>query len=430
MDTARVKALLDFENREGLFPAVHSAMKFSILALGQNTAAAQFAFFLSDPPHRRDSRRRFTLAAREIALINPNTHTTPIFRSRVDADLTRKIYERVPISIEERKKTTGNPWQIEFATMFHMSNDSALFRTNRQLKEVGAKRDGIAWLVPERGASVRDVEPGRYLPLYEAKMSDFYDHRAASYEERGDDRGYRVLPVTSNEQHQDANFEPVPFYFVPEREVYERLRSIGWNHRWLLGFKNVTSPTNERTFICSLVPCWGVGNSMPLIFPGKGSSNELPACLIANFSSLVFDYFCRQKVGGVNLNFFYVQQFPVFPPGAYLLADLQFIVSRVLELTYTSHSMRSFAEDLGYSGPPFPWKEERRALLRAELDAKIAKMYCLERDQLRYILDPEDVMGKGYPSETFRVLKKNDIAKYGEYRTARLVLDAWDQMER
>jgi hypothetical protein len=83
--------------------------------------------------------------------------------------------------------------------------------------------------------------------------------------------------------------------------------------------------------------------------------------------------------------------------------------------------------DLGFTGPPFGWDEDRRALIRAELDARIARLYGLTRDQLRYILDPEDVMGKGYPSETFRVLKQKEIAKYGDYRTARLVLAAWDR---
>jgi hypothetical protein len=107
---------------------------------------------------------------------------------------------------------------------------------------------------------------------------------------------------------------------------------------------------------------------------------------------------------------------------------LDFIVPRVLELTYTSHSMAPFACDLGYEGPPFGWDEDRRALLRAELDALYAKAYGLTRDELRYILDPEDVMGKGYPSETFRVLKYNEIANFGDYRTARLVLDAWDRL--
>jgi hypothetical protein len=100
-----------------------------------------------------------------------------------------------------------------------------------------------------------------------------------------------------------------------------------------------------------------------------------------------------------------------------------------LELTYTSHSLAPFARDLGYDGPPFAWDEDRRALLRAELDAFYARAYGLDRDELRYILDPADVKGPDYPSETFRVLKEKEIRQHGEYRTRRLVLEAWDRME-
>lgn len=107
-------------------------------------------------------------------------------------------------------------------------------------------------------------------------------------------------------------------------------------------------------------------------------------------------------------------------------APFAFIVPRVLELSYTSHAMAPFARDLGHHGPPFGWDEDRRALLRAELDAWYALAYGLSRDELRYVLDPKDVMGAGYPSETFRVLQKNELARHGEYRTRRLVLAAYD----
>lgn len=125
---------------------------------------------------------------------------------------------------------------------------------------------------------------------------------------------------------------------------------------------------------------------------------------------------------------FILKQLPILPPSAYDEAALAFIVPRVLELTYTSHSMTPFARDLGYEGPPFAWDEDRRAHLRAELDAWYALAYGLTRDELRYVLDPKDVMGEDYPSETFRVLQKNEIAKYGEYRTRRLVLAAYDEL--
>jgi hypothetical protein len=133
-------------------------------------------------------------------------------------------------------------------------------------------------------------------------------------------------------------------------------------------------------------------------------------------------------VGGVHLNFFLVKQFAVPSPDSFSGETVQFIHPRVLELTYTSHDLKPWAEDLGYDGPPFRFDPERRALLRAELDAYYAHLYGLSRDELRYILDPADLMGPDYPSETFRVLKTNEIRQFGEYRTQRLVLEAWDRL--
>ena len=101
------------------------------------------------------------------------------------------------------------------------------------------------------------------------------------------------------------------------------------------------------------------------------------------------------------------------PPSAYTDRDLDFIVPRVLELTYTAWDMQPFAQDLGYEGEPFRWDPERRAVLRAELDAYYAYLYGLSKKELRYILDPKDVMGEDYPCETFRVLKEREIKEHG-----------------
>lgn len=149
--------------------------------------------------------------------------------------------------------------------------------------------------------------------------------------------------------------------------------------------------------------------------------------LAANMNSVVFDYVARTKFNSLSLTYFYVKQFPALPPEDYSEWHRDSVIERVLELTYTSESMRPFAQDIGYDGPPFPWDPDRRARLRAELDAYYAHLYGLTRDELRYILDPADVMGEDYPSETFRVLKNNELKQYGEYRTRRLVLEAWDR---
>ncbi|HNB43984.1 MAG TPA: N-6 DNA methylase, partial [Burkholderiaceae bacterium] len=205
--------------------------------------------------------------------------------------------------------------------------------------------------------------------------------------------------------------------------------------RWLMGWRDITNATNERTVIASVMPRLGVGNKIPLFFPRSEVTASQAAALLGNMAAITLDFVARQKIGGTTLNYFYLKQFPVLPPDRYTEAGLAFIVPRVLELTYTAHDLQAWGQDLAVydprpaaeQGQPFAWNSERRAQLRAELDAYYARLYGLTRDELRYILDPKDVMGTDYPSETFRVLKEGEIRAYGEYRTRRLVLEAWDQ---
>jgi hypothetical protein len=258
------------------------------------------------------------------------------------------------------------------------------------------------------------------VPLYEAKMFHQFDHRWATYTEDGNIRDL------NDEEKSDLNYQVVPRYWVGKKELENKLGDR-WNKDWLLSFRDVTNSTNERTAIFSLLPKVAVNHKAPILFINK-NNYALASCLFANLNSLILDFVARQKVGGTSLSFFILKQLPIIPPEAYTQEDITFISTRVLELVYTAWDMQPFAKDMGYDGEPFIWDEQRRALLRAELDAYYAKLYGLNRDELRYILDPADVYGEDFPSETFRVLKNNEMKKYGEYRTQKLVLEAWDRM--
>ena len=327
----------------------------------------------------------------DLALVNPNTLTCPTFRTDADAKLTKKIYKRVPVL--DNEKTGQNPWSISFMSMFHMSNDSGLFKTESNEKTV---------------------------PLYEAKMLHQFDHRWATYDFDGSTRD-----MTDSEK-ADPNCLPQPRYWVERSEVDDRL-SEKWQKDWLISFRDITNSTNERTAIFSLLPKVAIGNNAPILFPATDDARKI-CCLLANFTSLTFDFVARHKVGGTHMNFFIVKQLPVLPPETYSQHDINFIAPRVLELVYTTWNIQPFAQDMDYTGSPFTWDPDRRSQIRAELDAYYAYLYGLTREELRYILDPSDVYGPDFPSETFRVLKNNDIKKYGEYRTQRLVLEAWDQL--
>lgn len=425
----RLASLYDFENREKIFPGIDSRIKFCLLTIGaaegqgeqdeqneQNEQKnAEFAFFLTDAGQLEERDRRFALTGRDFAAINPNTGTCPVFRSRRDAALTRAVYARVPVLIREARdgEPEANPWGVVLRQgLFNMTSDSHLFE-------------------PSGG-------PG-FLPLYEAKMIHQFDHRWAGYVA---EVGEPVCCDVPEERKNDPGFAVVPRYWVSEREVLERLaRATGLDPeaddaelrarcpRWLMGWRDICRATDERTVIASVLPRAGVGDTLLLMFPGH-CRHFLYAGLLADQNSLVHDFIARQKIGGTHLKYHVKKQICVLPPDAYASSDVAFILPRVLELTYTSHALRPWAEDIcpEYSGGPFPFDPDRRAVLRAELDAYYARLYRLTRDDLRYILDPHDVTGPDYPSETFRVLRDGELARFGEYRTRRLVLEAWDRL--
>ena len=198
--------------------------------------------------------------------------------------------------------------------------------------------------------------------------------------------------------------------------------------RWLMGVRDITGSTNERTAVGGIFPKVGVGGTLIIRSPGARFSAKQVSVLCGLVSSLTFDFIARQKVGGTHLNVFVIQQLPVIPPEDFSDSEIDLISGYVAELTYTSNAMRPWAEDLGYTGAPFAFDPDRRAHLRAEIDAFFARKYGLTRDELRYVLDPHDIKGEHYPSETFRGLRDKEIKQFGEYRTQRLVLEAFDRM--
>jgi len=422
---AAVSSLYDFENRKLLFPGVDSREKFCLLSLAgeaMREPAARFAFFLLNSTDLEDAERVFTLSPEEIALINPNTGTLPIFRSRRDADLTAAIYRRMPVLWDEAKPD-GNPWRVAVKNLFNMTDDSDLFRTREALEADGWQLRGNIFA---RAGT-------RMLPLYEAKMIDFFNHRAADVvkSETAINRQNQPRYLTVEELQNPARFA-MPLHWIAEEGVIptrrngrdvkvsgvsRRLRDLEWDQGWLCGWCDVTAATNERTAIPAFLPRSAVGHSFPLMLPFVAPA--LAAALIAAQSSLVFDFVSRNKVGGEHMHVFTWKQLPVPEPGM-LEPHTRFVTPRILELVYTAYDMTPLARDLGDGDAPFVWDEDRRAQLRGELDAFFFCLYGIERDDVDYIMET-------FQTETGG-LKNNDIAKYGTYRTKDLVLDAYDRM--
>lgn len=416
LDSRALVLLYDFENRKLVFPDVDGRFKFCALVFGgsqRQTAAADFVFFAHQMEDLKAARRHIPLSAEDLALVNPNTRTCPIFRSRRDAELTKAIYRRVPVLIDHARREGGNPWGIRFVRMFDQTNDAELFHTREQLQKLGFKPDGNRWRQRKRV----------FLPLYEAKMVQAYDHRAASvvvdeanWVRQGQTRATTLV------QHQNPEFTVTPRWWVDEKCVSESLG--GDAAPAYLAYKDVTSPTNERTMIAAFIPHVAVVNSAPLVLLDDAVSYRARTCLLGNLNSFALDFVARQKVGGIHLNFFIVEQLPIFPPDAYgercpwnkRLTLERWISDRVLKLTCSADDMVPLAEAAGFDERIHKWKLDERAHLRAELDAAYFHLYGLSRDDAEYVLS------------TFTGTQRRDQSETGAYRTAELVLAEFDRL--
>lgn len=462
-DSGSLVSLYDFENREGLFPGVHRSYKFCLLTLraplttsppGQlATLPSDFVFFAHNIADLSDQQRHFQLSAQDIALINPNTRTCPIFRGKADAELTKYIYRRVPVLIDENDPEHGNPWGISFKQgLFNMTSDSHLFRSKEQLEAQGFELQGNHFV---KGGE-------RYLPLYEAKMIHHYNHRFGDYADLPEGSDSTQLPEIPNTSLKDSNYEPLPRYWVLETEV-EKITKL--NNGYLMGFRGITNTTNERCVIGTVIPLSAVGNSFP-IWQSQLKSQDIMR-FVSCMSSFACDFVARFKLGGTNFNFFIAQQLAVLSPETYThpvcLLLGKSLTACVLELLYTSYSLQPFALDCGYDGPPFIWDEERRFEIRCELDALNFHLYLGTEKEWRdseiaslrdtsspsghlttsplttYHLttSPSGHLATYFPTprhaveyimETFPIVKRKDLRDYGTYRTKRRILEIYDHM--
>ncbi|KRA33540.1 restriction endonuclease [Rhodanobacter sp. Root627] len=419
-----LESFFEFEN-EGFFPGAGQGhmLRFAlttIVGCAKKIPETRFLFQAKKLDHLRDSERVFSLSAEDIERVNPNTLTCPIFQSRYDAELTKRIYQRVPVLVRESRGDVPehNAWGVRFMAMFHMANDSHLFKTYEDLMQDGFELVGNQFV---QGSDC-------FLPLYESKMIQIYNHRNGDFSDSNHERTH-VLPKIPEERLENPKYLTLPYYWVAREEVVSKCLAAAWDKQWFFAWRRITDArASARTVIATIVPNSGVGDSLFLPLLKDFDDKRLYACFMANMGSLVFDYVARQKLGGLNLNYFTFKQLPFVDAQSYKDNDIEFISSRVAELTYNSVDQIDWASDLSLVGPPVEFDHAKRSVLQAELDAYFARIYGLTREEMQFILEPETVK-PGYPSETFSVLKRNEVREFGEYRTQRLVLEAWDKLE-
>ena len=413
----RLRALYDFENKKVFFPDVHASFKLCVLVASPSPVEdpARCAFYLHSVAELDDPERCFPLTAAAFARVNPNTGTAPIFRTRRDAQLTTAIYRRLPVLVNRSSGEEVKTWPVKYSTMFHMTNDSGLFRTREELEE----KEGAYPIGGNRFAS----SSGDWVPLYVGRMIHLFDHRAASVEVNAENLHNAALSGDiSAEQKADPAFVPTPQYWVPIREV-----SFPSGLDWTIAFRDIARATDARTMIAAAVPTVGLGNTAPAIFPEDVDNDQSnTTLLLANLGATVLDFVVRQKAQSTHLNWYIVEQLPVVPPSRYEAVSFgpktagKIVRGAVLELTYTARDMAPFARDMGYVDkagkvkPPFAWDEPRRLHLRAKLDAVFFHLYGVtDRDDIRYIYS------------TFPIVEREEKAVYGGvYRSCELCL-AW-----
>ena len=403
--TGRVGGLFDFENRKIFFKDVHASFKFCVLVFGgeeRRFDETECAFFLHGTDAIKDPERCFPLAPDDFARVNPNTGTAPVFRTRRDAEITRRIYERHPVLVDRSQREEHRVWPVRYKTMFHMANDSDHFRTAPELQAEGYYPvQGNRW---KRGNEI-------YVPLYEGKMVQAFDHRAASVVVNPENLNRTGQTETATlVQHLNPDWLPTIRFFVDATHS-----NVSPGRGYVLTYKRITAATNVRTMIAAMGPHAGYEvNANNILFPPE-SDMAAYYSVVSCLNSLPFDYIVRQKIQGVTLNWFIVEQLPVIAPRDYdrLFGDTtarDLVRDHVLRLTYTAHDMTPFARDLGYDGPPFTWDEKERRHLRARLDALYFQLYGFDRDDADYVLS------------TFPIVRREDEAAFGSYRTRDLVL--------
>ncbi len=424
VESGALVSLYDFENKEGYFPiaGINRFSLFTMVGKEIESTDYDFAFFLTNVTELYDPERHFTLTPEEIAMLNPNTRNCPIFKSKNDAKIAKSVYNSFPVLINESGGEAGNPWGVSFQTMFHMSNDSHLFRTREEMEEAGFVLDGNRL---EKGEEI-------WLPLYEAKMFHQYDHRFGTFE-GVTQKSRKGLPTPNKDQYIDPVYTNQPWYWINQENVIQK---TGLTTGYFISFRNITNiSTNRRTGIFSFIPYSGVAHSAPLMRI-DGALSKPSVLLFSNLNSFMYDFCLRQKIGGMNLTFFILKQLPVLPPSTYTASLTDFIAPRVIELTYTAWDLEPFARDaltevgalqwnawfpanpLDEAGTPRPfiWDEERRFDLRCDLDALYFHLYNISREDVDYIM------------ETFPIVKRKDEAEHGRYRTKEVILQKFDDL--
>lgn len=391
--------LAGFENSKGIwFPEIDTRAKFCLYVARREGTTEEFfcAFRVSSVNGVRaalsDGALRIPTAL--VAEFSPDALAVMEFSSQFEIDICRTMYSHYP---KFGETAAGAPYRL-YMREVDMGTDRELFS---------------------------DAVDG--LPVYEGRMIDAFDYRAKGYVSgRGRAAEWKYLSFGDEEKSIRAQWR------LPEDVLPEKL--VDRVNQYRIGFCDVASPTNSRSLTAALIPAGTVsGHKVPTITLVGGDGGDLLLWIgVAN--SLCMDFLVRKKVA-LTMSYTIMDSLP-FPRAHISTPAGSEIVKRVYSLCAVGEEMAAFRREMLGSGlipndTPTVEKHAQRAQLAAEIDVLIAKnVFALNREQMLYILDPDELLGEDCGVETFRSLRDSEIREFGEYRTRRLVLEAWDALER
>ncbi len=387
--------LRGFENANKHWFDIHSAAKFCLFVSPPNPVGEHridAAFCIRTDRQLRELPNRVLIPAWVANEIGGEALAIPEIRSTLEIDILEKLYGAYPRFSEGYAKLPGGR---PYAAEIHMGNDRDLF-----------------------------TEDPSAIPLYEGKMVDQYDYRAKAFVSG---RGRSAV-------WQDLAFGSPEKQIIPQWRVKKSLLSQSDIQRianYRLGFCDVTSPTNRRSLIATLIPPLVVsGHVVPTIQLGKGESSAMLLWLaIAN--SLPIDFLARKKCA-LHMTFSIVDSLPI--PARMPETESEAAITRLsASLALTGPEMADFAKQFSAEDPAWNGELLVNDAARHEAKAEIEAIYALQilklnRSQLQFILRPKDVSEEYAEYETFGALERAEIRQFGEYRTKRLVLEAWDRL--
>jgi len=184
-------------------------------------------------------------------------------------------------------------------------------------------------------------------------------------------------------------------------ETFGQVQDIGW----YLAIRKIARAADKRTFIVTALPNSAAGDSVLML---GSSSSRHQLFLLGVFNSFVFDFTARQKLGGINVGFYNIKQFPMLSTNKGTIYEM--VERRVSDLLADNVAIAQVLGEELRGG-----SNQQREELIAELNGIVAIAYGLTREDLSYVLD------------TFSIVDAEESSRIGEYRTKRRCLEAYDR---